>query len=133
MENTSSVRSNANQTLTSITQIRRRRALDAEIAAQRREIDRLSDLVEFPEYVQLCGTLTEGMGLTADQRIDFSGDMYEFAESRGMPLSLAMCEAFFEHIEARALAAASERGLACVVESCAPAIVLAFRTRNARS
>ena len=124
MKNTSSVRSNANQTLTSITQYRHARAQDAEIAALRRETDRLSN-PELPDYVLLCGTITKGMGWTADQRIDFAGDMYDFAESRGMPMSLAMCEAFFEHIEARALA--------CVVESCAPAIVLSFRNRNARS
>lgn len=107
---------------TSITQYRHARAQDAEIAALRRDVDRHRALVEFPEYVQLCGTITKGMGWTADQRIDFAGDMYDFAEARGMPMSLAMCEAFFEHIEARALA--------CVVESRAPTIVLAFRTRK---
>jgi hypothetical protein len=101
-----------------------RRAQIAEIAALRRENDRLSD-PELPDYVRLCGTITKGMGWTADQRIDFAGDMYDFAESRGMPMSLTMCEAFFEHIEARALA--------CVGESRSPAIILAFRTRGTLS
>jgi hypothetical protein len=109
-------------TPTSITQVRRRRALDAEIAVLCGDTDRLRDLVEFPEYVQLCGTLTEGMGWTADERIDFAGDMCDFAASRGMSMSVAMCQAFFEHIEARASA--------CVAESCAPAIVLAFRRKT---
>jgi hypothetical protein len=102
---------------TPITRARARRAIQAEIAEIRRDTDRLFNLFESPEYVQLSVRLTEGMGLTADQRIDFAGDMYDFAESRGMSMSLAMCEAFFEHIEARALAAAS-------------AIVLAFRRKT---
>jgi hypothetical protein len=110
---------------TPITQARARRALKAEMLEIRRNTDRLTNLIEFPEYVQLSVRLTEGHGLTADQRIDFAGDMYDFAESRGMSMSLAMCQAFFEHINATASA--------CVVESFVPAIVLAFRNRNTRS
>jgi hypothetical protein len=115
---------NPPETPTSITQIRRARALTAEMAAQRRDTDRLCE-PEFPEYVQLCVALTKGSDLTAAQRIGMAGDMYDFAESHGMPMSLAMCEAFFEHIEACALAS--------VAECRSPGIVLAFRTRKTLS
>jgi hypothetical protein len=108
--------------VTPITQARTRRALKAELLETRRETDRLESLAESREFVQVSVRLTEGMGLTAEERIALAGDMYDFAESHGMPMSLAMCQAFFEHIEARASA--------CVAESCAPAIVLAFRNRE---
>jgi len=69
MKNTSSVRLNANQTMTSMTQYRRARAQDAEIAALRLENDRLRD-PELPEYVRLWGIIAKGSGITADQIID---------------------------------------------------------------
>jgi hypothetical protein len=122
MKNASIDRSNANQTPASIAQYRRARAQDAEIAALLRETARLSN-PELPAYVLLCGTITAGRGLTAAERIDISMDAQESAESWGMPMCLAMCEAFFEHVEARALAR--------VAESRSPAIVLAWPTRSA--
>ena len=124
---------NTPDTPASITRYRRVREQAAEIAALRRENDRLQD-PELPEYVRLCGTITKGMGLTANQTIDLARSMHDFAESRDEPMCLDMCEAFIEYLEGRALAAAHERscsaarrGLARVAESPRPVLVLAFR------
>jgi hypothetical protein len=118
----------------SIAQYRRTREQDAEIAALRRENDRLKD-PELPEYIRLWGAIAKGPGLTADQRIDLAMLHREYAEAWAAdwrlcdePLCLDMCEAFIEYVEGRALAA-----VAAESSPGPPAIVLAFRTRNERS
>jgi hypothetical protein len=112
----------------SIPQVRRARAQAAEIAALRRENDRLRD-PDLPEYVRLCGTLTKGSGLTVDQTIDLARDMHEYADAHDMPLCRDMVQAYFEYWEGRALArrVAENSPHLSPAEGGELALVLAFR------